>query len=113
MSVMWKDAEEFYYHIIKNSSKNAEKVHVMFSIGNHDESMAWAFAKSLENKFQLTDNIDFDTEFKERKAILLGKNFLGTTHGDKNRRNLAANFSVEFPGLRSEERRVGKECRWR
>src|SRR5690625_5469509 len=74
----------------------------MFSIGNHDESMAWAFVKSLENKFQLTDNIDFDTEFKERKAILLGKNFLGTTHGDKNRRNLAANFSVEFPGLWSK-----------
>src|SRR5690625_7520347 len=56
----------------------------------------------MENKFQLTDNIDFDTEFKERKAILLGKNCLGTTHGDKNRRNLAANFSVEFRGLWSK-----------
>src|SRR5690625_6224562 len=64
--------------------------------------MACAFVKTLENKFQLTDNIDFDTEFKERKAILLGKNFLGTTHGDKNRRNLASNFSVEFPELWSK-----------
>src|SRR5690625_3429023 len=74
----------------------------MFSIGNHEESMAWAFVKSLENKFQLTDNIDFDTEIKERKAILLGKNFLGTTHEDKNRRNLDSNFSMELLELQSK-----------
>jgi len=99
METMWEDAKLFYITLIDKALKSSPTVHVMYSKGNHDESMGWAFVKTLESVYRDEPRISFDTRFKERKAILLGTNFIGTTHGDKNRRNIASNFSVEFPEL--------------
>jgi hypothetical protein len=99
MGKAWDDAETFYITLIDKALENSEQVTVIFSKGNHDESMSWAFVKSLQNLYRKNDRIGFDTRFKERKAHMLGLNFIGTTHGDKNRKNVAANFSIEFPEM--------------
>lgn len=99
MEKAWEDAETFYVSLINKALENSKKVTVLFIKGNHDESMAWAFVMNLKSYYRLNDRITFDTRFKERKAHMLGLNFIGTTHGDKNRNNAAANFSVEFPEM--------------
>lgn len=93
------DAEVFYETIIAEAVKNSSHVTVMYSKGNHDESMAYMLARGLRNTFRKQPNITFDLSVKERKAYMLGTNFLGVTHGDKNRKNIAANFSIEFPQM--------------
>ena len=102
MEKSWDDAETFYITLIDKALSKSEKVVVIYSKGNHDESMAWAFAKNLESVYRKEPRITFDNRFKERKAYMLGFNFIGTTHGDKNRKNVAANFSIEFPEMWSK-----------
>lgn len=102
MEKSWDDAETFYISLIDKALKQSEKVTVIYSKGNHDESMAWSFVMNLKSIYRLDERITFDTRFKERKAHMLGLNFIGTTHGDKNRKNAASNFSVEFPELWSK-----------
>ncbi len=99
MEKAWDDAETFYVSLIDKALEKSEQVSVIYSKGNHDESMAWSFVKNLESIYRKNDRIGFDTRFKERKAHMLGLNFIGTTHGDKNRKNVAANFSIEFPEM--------------
>lgn len=95
MEKAWEDAWLFYYPLIRQSLKNNDDTHIYYSIGNHDESMGWAFVKTLEQKFP---QAIFDTKFKERKVHMLGKNFVGMNHSDKKKmKNLAENFSTEFP----------------
>ncbi|MBS4173480.1 hypothetical protein [Bacillus sp. FJAT-49736] len=93
----WEEADTFYTTLISKALEKSPKVTVIYSKGNHDESMSWGFVKMLEAKFG--HQVNFDTSFRERKAYMLGLNFIGTTHGDKNRTNIASNFSVEFPEM--------------
>lgn len=91
----WNDADIFYTTIIEKAIEKSPKVTVIYSKGNHDESISWAFVKGFEKAYG--DQVTFDTRLKERKVHMLGTNFIGLTHGDKNRKNVASNFSVEFP----------------
>ncbi len=95
------DAEQFYITIIDQAIKSSPNVTVSYNKGNHDQSMSYMLVRGLRNYYR-GSNITFDTEFKERKAFMLGSNFIGTTHGDKNRANLASNFTVEFPYMWSQ-----------
>jgi len=94
MEKAWEDAARFYEPIIVEAIDKS-KTKIMYSKGNHDESMSWAFVKYLKGKFP---QADFDTSFKERKVHMLGLNFVGVNHGDKKKEeNLTENFSTEFP----------------
>jgi len=91
----WGDATAFYEPIIMNALKNSLKVKIMYSKGNHDESMSWAFVQYLSARFP---QAEFDTSFRERKVHMLGLNFCGVNHGDKRKEvNLSENFATEFP----------------
>lgn len=90
----WKNTKEFYYPLIEEALDNANHVKVIFSKGNHDESMAWAFVQLLMERYP---QVEFDDSFEERKIHTFGKNFIGITHGDKARKNLHNLFQVEFP----------------
>ncbi|MCM3701445.1 hypothetical protein [Paenibacillus macerans] len=95
MEQAWEDAALFYIPIINAAIKKCKAVTVMYSKGNHDEAMSWAFVKCLQARYP---QIQFDTRFKERKAHMLGQNFVGINHGDKKKvENLPENFSTEFP----------------
>jgi hypothetical protein len=90
----WEDARKMYEPMIEQSIKCSKIVKVMYSKGNHDESMSWAFVQMLKSRFP---QVHFDDAITERKAHTFGKVFIGITHGDKARRNLHNLFPVEFP----------------
>ncbi|MEK5167125.1 hypothetical protein NYE69_33125 [Paenibacillus sp. FSL R5-0527] len=95
MERAWEDAALFYVPLIEQALEKCNKVTIVYSKGNHDESMGWAFVKCLEARYP---QVGFDTRFKERKAHMLGHNFIGINHGDKKKiENLPENFSTEFP----------------
>src|SRR5699024_8693533 len=97
MTQAWSDASDFYGIIIEEALKNSKNVQVVYVKGNHDESLSWAFTKMLEAKYP---QAEFDDEFEERKAFMLGTNFIGLTHGDKSRKvKYPGLFSVEFPDM--------------
>ena len=93
----WDDAETFFVNVINAAQNHASRVRVIFSTGNHDESMSWAFTKLLERIFP---EVTFDTEKAPRKAISWRGCFIGWTHGEyvKSRaEDLFAQFALEFP----------------
>lgn len=93
----WNDAREFYYQIITKAIKHSQKVKVIYSKGNHDESMSWAFTQMIKAEFK---DIEIDDDFKERKIITFGDNFIGITHGEKGQaksRKLNNMFVIEYP----------------
>ena len=101
MEKAFEDAWKFYVPLLEASIKNSDKTYVIYSPGNHDEFAAWSFVKALEKRYG--DQINFDTRFKERKAHMLGLNFIGLNHSDKKKmKRLPENFAVEFPELWSK-----------
>lgn len=90
----WRDAKNFYYPLIEEALEKSNNVKIVFSKGNHDESMAWGFVQLLMERYP---QVEFDDSFEERKIHTFGKVFIGITHGDKARRNLHNLFQVEFP----------------
>lgn len=79
----FEDAWRFYTFIINVAIKHSHKVKVVYSKGNHDETVAWLFVKSLEKYYSEVSNIEFDTTLDAIKYTMLGENFIGITHGDK------------------------------
>lgn len=91
----WNDAILFFEPIIHEALQLKSKVTVIYSKGNHSETMEWAFVQRLKARFP---ECNYDDSLKERKAYLLGTNFIGTNHGDKkNEKKLPENFATEFP----------------
>lgn len=90
----WNDCRMFYEPLLEEAIKQSNQVKVIYSKGNHDESISWAFVQFLKARFP---NIIFDDSFVERKAHVFGSNFIGITHGDKARKNLHNIFPIEFP----------------
>lgn len=94
MEKAWKDASDFYTGLITLADEYSDHVKVIYSKGNHDESLSWAFVKYLNALFP---SIEFDDRMIERKVHVYGDNFIGITHGDKGRKNLHNIFPIEFP----------------
>ncbi len=94
MYAAWNDALRFYDPLIYRAIARSDHVHIMYSKGNHDETVSWCFVQMLKSRYP---NASFDDRFKERKAHMLGRNFIGVNHGDKqNEKELTENFAVEF-----------------
>jgi hypothetical protein len=94
MAKAWRDAKQFYYPLVEKALEQANRVKIIYSKGNHDESMSWAFVQLLKERFP---QVEIDDSFVERKIHTFGKVFIGITHGDKARKNLHNLFQVEFP----------------
>jgi len=92
----WNDARNFYYQIIDLSIKQSEKVKITYCVGNHDETLSWAFTQMIKAQY----NITVDDELRDRKLITYGTNFIGITHGDKVKGkpiNLRSIYTIEYP----------------
>ena len=92
----WNDAKTFWYNIIDRAIENANKVQIIYSKGNHDMNIGWAFIQMLKERYGdiVEDSI------KERKCITYGTNFIGISHGEfkKNRpSDLRSQFTIRFP----------------
>lgn len=91
----WKDATLFFEPIIKESLERNSKVSIVYSKGNHSETIEWAFVQYLKARYP---QCQVDDSLKERKTHMLGNNFIGMNHGDKkNEKRLPENFATEFP----------------
>ncbi len=96
----WEDAFDFLDLIIDKSLENAESVELLYVPGNHDESIGQTIIKALERLYQREDRLTIDGKQEAFKAILLGRNFIGATHGiRKNKKDYPMIFATQFSQL--------------
>jgi hypothetical protein len=94
MGKAWEDCCIFYEPLITQALKQSKYVKIMYSKGNHDEAISWAFVKYLKARFP---QADCDDAIVERKIHTFGEVFIGITHGDKAKKELHNVFINEFP----------------
>lgn len=91
----WADAFMYYSTVIDAALRRSVRVCCYYVIGNHDESMSWAFCQMLAAKYP---QVEFDLEIAERKVHTFGRVAIGMTHGDgRTRKDLDRVFMAEFP----------------
>ena len=83
----WEDALTFYTTLIDQAVQNAESVEVIYTKGNHDESVSYGFIRELKAYYRNYETILFDTEIEEFKARKIGKTMIVFTHSDKIKMN--------------------------
>ena len=97
MPKAWQMAKTIWYSIIDLCLKQAERVNLIYSIGNHDESLSWCFAQMLKDHYP---QMAVDDRLKQRKCIYWNGCFIGLTHGGYQRslnQDLRGQFTIEFP----------------
>ncbi|CDQ39537.1 SANT/Myb-like DNA-binding domain-containing protein [Virgibacillus salexigens] len=94
MEQAWEDACKFYEPIISKAIEHSERVKIVYSPGNHDESISWAFTKYLKARFP---QCDFDDKLVEHKIHVFGDSVIGITHGDKGKKDIHNVFPAQFP----------------
>lgn len=67
--------------------------------GNHDETLTWAFARILGERFRGDRRIKVDPTYTSRKYLEHGRNLLGFCHGNKAKRKLPQLMAIEAPQL--------------
>ncbi|MGG3456063.1 hypothetical protein [Paenibacillus rhizolycopersici] len=90
----WGDARMFFEPLIELAITQSETIDVMYSPGNHDEALGWAFVQMIKARYP---QANVDDGMQQRKAYVYGDNFIGITHGDKGRKDLHNIFPIEFP----------------
>ena len=93
----WEMAKEIWYSVIEESLRMAENVSLIYSRGNHDESLAWAFVQMLKDHYP---QLHVDDTLKQRKCIFWRNCFIGLTHGQYAKSkmyDLRGQFTIEFP----------------
>ncbi|MNO28138.1 hypothetical protein D3C76_180250 [compost metagenome] len=90
----WNDARMFFEPLIELAITQSDTVDVMYSCGNHDEAMGWAFVQMIKARYP---QANVDDRMQQRKSVVYGDNFIGVTHGDKGRKELHNIFPIEFP----------------
>lgn len=92
-----KEGQIFMYALVDAAIRNANEVKVIYSPGNHDESMSWMFMQVLLARYG-PDVVDDTLEY--RKVVTYGKNAIMLTHGNSKQataKNLAHIFPISFP----------------
>ena len=93
----WQMARMIWFSIIEASLRQAEKVNLIYSIGNHDESLSWCFAEMLKERYP---QLNVDDRFVQRKCIWWNGCFIGLTHANNSKskkQDLRGQFTIEFP----------------
>lgn len=92
----WKDAWIFFTTLIEASLKQARKVNLHYSKGNHDECAAWCLYKAIESRYPQCNS---DDSMAPRKCIYWRGCFIGFGHCEYAKQNakLFQNFVLDFP----------------
>lgn len=75
-----RHAKCFYYPLIEEALRQGRKVKIIYSRGNHDETMGWFFVNMLGEKYP---QCEIDGDQREFKRHIYHRVFLGYTHGEK------------------------------
>ena len=92
----WNMARDFWYTALCACIEQADIVKVLYSKGNHDESMSWAFVQMLKAMFP---QASFDDSMLQRKCISWRNCFIGVTHGSykkSGKSDLRGQFTIQF-----------------
>lgn len=82
----YNDTLKFYFAIIEKALECSERVRVIYSVGNHSETLSWTIVQVLKVKFP---QVEYDDSIDDlRKVITYGNIFIGFTHGDTIKSNL-------------------------
>ncbi|WMT42836.1 hypothetical protein RE628_11415 [Paenibacillus sp. D2_2] len=104
----WEEARKFFEPLIELALSQYSVVDIIYSPGNHDEALGWAFVQMIKARYP---QLNIDDRMEQRKAYVYGDNFIGITHGDKGRKDLHNIFPIEFPqewaGAKSREIHTG------
>lgn len=84
--------------IVRRSALTAP-TEVVVVPGNHDEVLSAALQRILVAEFRADPSVTVDDTHTRRKVRLWGRTLLGFNHGDKRKKELAANLAVEHPQL--------------
>jgi len=92
----WQDAWVFFSSVIETSLRQANKVNLYYSKGNHDECAAWCLYKALEARYPQCAS---DASLAPRKCIFWKGCFIGFGHCEYAKQNakLFQNFVLDFP----------------
>jgi hypothetical protein len=93
----WNDAKTFWYNVIDKAIEQTNKIKIIYSKGNHDKTISWAFMQMLKERY---GEKVIDDSLSARKGILYKECFIGVTHGEfkKNKpSDLRSQFSIKFP----------------
>ena len=97
MAEAWNIAKRIWYSIIDASLAHARNVNLIYSFGNHDESLSWAFVQMLKDHYP---QVNVDDQIKQRKCIYWNNCFIGVTHGSYARsgaEDFRGQFTIGFP----------------
>lgn len=90
-------ARNYIEPIIQAAIENANRVRILMLRGNHSETLEFMFAQMLKLSYP---DIPVDDDYHHyHKAILLGTNFIGYTHGYKNVKDTPLNLSIQYGEL--------------
>lgn len=92
----WEQARTFYASTVESALKSADTVNLIYSKGNHDESMSWAFVQMLKAAYP---QLRVDDSLKQRKCIAWRRCFIGITHGAYKKSSLTdlcGQFTIQF-----------------
>ena len=93
----WEMAKTFWYTAISEALRHSDRVNIIYSKGNHDESMGWAFVQMLREMFP---QAVVDDSLAQRKVIAWKGCFIGLTHGhykQSAKNDLRGQFTIQFP----------------
>lgn len=92
----WTFARQFWLPVINSAIQSAWKVKIIYSKGNHDECLAWAFVQELKARFP---QAEFDDSMKPKKVIHWRRCFIGTGHCEttNNAKDIFTSFVCKFP----------------
>lgn len=96
MVAAWNMARDFWFTVISACLEQGDLVKVLYSKGNHDESMSWAFIQMLKAMFP---QAGFDDSMAQRKCISWRNCFIGVTHGaykKSSKNDLRGKFTIQF-----------------
>lgn len=96
INAAFDEMEEYYETIIEALLHNSRTIQVMQLNGNHDNTLGYAFARVLRKAYSHNERMSFDVDLKQRKATMLGNNFIGGSHGDKGKKQYPQLFATEF-----------------
>lgn len=88
--------------IIGLMAQQVENLDIIFIPGNHDRLSSFHLIHALSQSFKDWKNINFQTEYQERKVVSYGLNMLGFEHGDVTTKNNPLVYAVEFPAIWGE-----------
>lgn len=72
--------------------------------GNHDETLTWAFQRTLIERFRRDGRVDVKEDYTSRQYASHGRNLLGFAHGNKAKKKLPQVMALEQPAAWSEAR---------